>query len=60
MGIITMVEWRCPSTTRSGENRSLRILRRLPHHMSLREKGVFGEKGVFKESKGYFERERGI
>jgi hypothetical protein len=52
-----MVEWRCPSATTSGENPSLRILRRIPYHMSLRAKAVF--RGVIGEKGGYW-RERGF
>jgi hypothetical protein len=46
-----MVEWRCTSATRSGENPSLRILRRIPYDMSLREKTVFRERkgGYYRE-----------
>jgi hypothetical protein len=41
MGMITMIEWRCPSAKEFGENVSLRILRRILHLMSLREYEVF-------------------
>jgi hypothetical protein len=52
--MMTMVEWRCSSATRSGENPSLRILNRIPYHMSLRKKAVF------RERKGGYYREGGF
>jgi hypothetical protein len=52
--MINMVECRCSSATRSGKNLSLRILRMIPYHMSLREKAVF------RERKGGYYREGGF
>jgi hypothetical protein len=49
-----MVECRCPSATTSGENPSLKILRIIPYHMSLREKAILRERKGGYDRKGVF------
>jgi hypothetical protein len=50
--MIIMVEWRCPSPTRSGENPCLGILRMIPDHILFERKRYLGRERVVIIEKG--------